>query len=646
MRKEAVIFILPCCVLGKPGSMGYALDAMGDAANFWVRQDEARRGTRRMVVLFLLGVIATIFVVFLITGGLMGSFDPRILGMVCIIVGGGIGIATLVKVFELSRQGGKTIALAMGGRLVPLNPVNPDERKLRNVVEEMAIASGVPVPEIYLLDQERSINAFAAGYTPENAVIGVTQGAVQLLNREELQGVIAHEFSHILNGDMKLNIRLISLIFGLMFLTVIGRILLYSRPSSSSRNDKGGGGAALLMLGLAMIVVGWISVLFGKIIQASISRKREHLADASAVQFTRNPLGLASALKKIGAHSMHSYIQSPEAEEAAHLFFANGLNSFLGNLFATHPPLVERIKLLDSDFDGDFKKSLATASVKKQPAVIKKEKEKERPSLPRGMRLAAAAILAGGYETADQAQGLLETLPEEVRRLTGDPLGSIVLVCGILLDENDDVAEVQYKRIIGTYGESVGRDVLTAAGDLRDLSRSQKLALITLCVPALRGMAASQFESFNKVIYDLIVADNRVDLFEYCVLKNVEHHLTRYFRPKPRREGRENAGALRSEIVLVLSILARAEGVDEKEVGIAFAKGVASVLGNDKETILPLDKCTFKALDNALENINNRAAQVTKTALLEACQTVVASTNSQVTPDEEDLVRAIALAIK
>ena len=644
MRKEAVIFILPCCVLGKPGSMGYALDAMGDAANFWVRQDEARRGTRRMVVLFLLGVIATIFVVFLITGGFMGSFDPRILGMVCVIVGGGIAIATLVKVFELSRQGGKTIALAMGGRLIAPAPVDPDERKLRNVVEEMAIASGVPVPEIYILDAERSINAFAAGYTPEDAVIGVTRGAVQLLNREELQGVIAHEFSHILNGDMKLNIRLISLIFGLMFLTVIGRILLYSRPTSGSR-DKGGG-AALLMLGLVLIVVGWISVLFGKIIQASISRKREHLADASAVQFTRNPLGLASALKKIGAHSAHSYIQSPEAEEAAHLFFANGLSSWLGNIFATHPPLVERIKLLDSDFDGDFKKSLALGSVKKQPAVIKKEKEKERPNPRRGIGLAAAAILAGGYETADQAQGLLETLPEEVRRLTGDPLGSIVLVCGILLDENDTVAEAQYKRVIGTYGESVGRDVLTAAGDLRDLSRSQKLALVTLCVPALRRMSASQFESFNKVIYDLIVADNQVDLFEYCVLKNVEHHLTRYFQPKPRREGRENAAELRSEIVLVLSILARAEGAEENEVRAAFAKGTATVLGNDKETILPLDKCTFKALDNALESINSRAAQATKTALLQACRTVVASTNDQVTPDEENLVRAVALAIK
>ena len=624
--------------------MGYASDAMGDAANFWVRQDEARRGTRRMVVLFLLGVIATIFVVFLITGGFMGSFDPRILGMVCIIVGGGIAIATLVKVFELSRQGGKTIALAMGGRLIAPAPVDPDERKLRNVVEEMAIASGVPVPEIYLLDQERSINAFAAGYTPEDAVIGVTRGAVQLLNREELQGVIAHEFSHILNGDMKLNIRLISLIFGLMFLTVIGRILLYSRPTSSSR-DKGGG-AALLMLGLVLIVVGWISVLFGKIIQASISRKREHLADASAVQFTRNPLGLASALKKIGAHSAHSYIQSPEAEEAAHLFFANGLSSWLGNIFATHPPLVERIKLLDSDFDGDFKKSLATASVKKQPAVIKKEKEKERPSLRRGMGLASAAILAGGYETTDQVQDLLETLPEEVRRLSADPLGGIVLVCGILLDENDVVAEAQYKRVVGTYGESVGRDVLTAAGDLRDLSRSQKLALVTLCVPAMRRMSASQFESFNKVIYDLIVADNRVDLFEYCVLKNVEHHLTRYFSPKPCREGREAASALASEIILVLSILARAEGAEEKEVRAAFAKGAAAVLGNEKAEPLPLDKCTFKALDNALENINSRAALAAKTALLEACQTVVASTNGQVTPDEEDLVRAVALAIK
>ena len=602
-----------------------------------------------MVVLFLLGVIATILIVFFITGWFIGSFDPRILALVCIIVGGGIAIATLTKVFELSRQGGKTIALAMGGRLVAPAPVDPDERKLRNVVEEMAIASGVPVPEIYLLDQERSINAFAAGYTPEDAVIGVTRGAVQLLNREELQGVIAHEFSHILNGDMKLNIRLISLIFGLMFLTVIGRIMLYSRStttSGSSTDNKVSSSAALLFLGLAMIVVGWVSVLFGKIIQASISRRREHLADASAVQFTRNPLGLASALKKIGAHSAHSYIQSPEAEEAAHLFFANGLSSWLGNLFATHPPLVERIKLLDSDFDGDFKKSLATASVKKQPAVIKKDKDKERPDLRRGMGLAAAAILAGGYETIGQAQDLLETLPEEVRRLSADPLGGIVLVCGILLDENDAVAEVQYKRIIGTYGESVGRDVLTAAGNLRDMSRSQKLALVTLCVPALRGMSAAQFESFNKVIYDLIVADNRVDLFEYCVLKNVEHHLTRYFQPKPRREGRETASTLASEIVLVLSILARAEGAAENEARAAFAKGIAAVLGNEKAELLPLDKCTFKALDDALENINSRAALATKTALLEACQTVVASTNDQVTPDEEDLVRSVALAIK
>ena len=604
-----------------------------------------------MVVLFLLGVIATILIVFFITGWFIGSFDPRILALVCIIVGGGIAIATLTKVFELSRQGGKTIALALGGRLVAPAPVDPDERKLRNVVEEMAIASGVPVPEIYLLDQERSINAFAAGYTPEDAVIGVTRGAVQLLNREELQGVIAHEFSHILNGDMKLNIRLISLIFGLMFLTVIGRIMLYSRStttSGSSTDNKVSSSAALLFLGLAMIVVGWVSVLFGKIIQASISRRREHLADASAVQFTRNPLGLASALKKIGAHSAHSYIQSPEAEEAAHLFFANGLSSWLGNLFATHPPLVERIKLLDSDFDGDFKKSLVTASVKKQPAVIKKEKEKdkERPNPRRGMGLAAAAILAGGYETTDKAQDLLETLPEEVRRLSADPLGSIVLVCGILLDESDAVAEVQYKRVIGTYGESVGRDVLTAAGNLRDMSRSQKLALVTLCVPALRGMSAAQFESFNKVIYDLIVADNRVDLFEYCVLKNVEHHLTRYFQPKPRREGRETASALALEIVLVLSILARAEGVGAQEAQTAFAKGIAAVLGNEKAELLPLDKCTFKALDDALENINSRASQATKTALLEACQTVVASTNDQVTPDEEDLVRSVALAIK
>ena len=335
---------------------------MGNSpVSFIVRQQSARKQTRRMVFLFCLGVLGTCLAASGIPALLTKTWDPEMLAGITIFILLGVIIASLVKHFQL-RQGGKVIAVALGGELVSTDTKNPQERKLRNVVEEMAIASGVPVPEIYLLP-DRSINAFAAGITSADAVIGVTRGAIENLNREELQGVIAHEFSHILNGDMRLNIRLISWCAGLLFLSVLGRLLLQYAPSimnsSQRRDDKGasaGAGVAAILMGLLLIVLGAIGVFFGKVIQAAISRQREHLADASAVQFTRNPLGLAMALKKIGKFSTHSYVKSPAAEEAAHLFFAQGVDSALSRLFSTHPPLVERIKLLDPRFDGDFQK--------------------------------------------------------------------------------------------------------------------------------------------------------------------------------------------------------------------------------------------------------------------------------------------------
>src|SRR5262249_2273093 len=195
----------------------------------------------------------------------------------------------------------------------------PDLRKLLNVVEEMSIASGVPMPEVYLMPDEKGINAFAAGTAPDNAVIGVTEGCVRHLKRDELQGVIGHEFSHILNGDMRLNMRLIGVVFGLLCIMLVGRVMLDafirggSPRSSSARNANP---PPIFLLAIGLIVIGWPGAFFGRLIQAAVSRQREFLADASAVQFTRNPLGLAGALKKIGGLAYGSRLDSAHAAEA------------------------------------------------------------------------------------------------------------------------------------------------------------------------------------------------------------------------------------------------------------------------------------------------------------------------------------------
>ncbi len=271
-----------------------------------------------------------------------------------------ITIGSLYKMTMLSG-GGESVALALGGRKVPANTRDLAERILLNVVEEMALASGTPVPPVYIMDDEEGINAFAAGTTPQNAVIGITRGAILTLKRDELQGVIAHEFSHILNGDMRLNIRLMGLLHGILVLALIGYMVLRIVGNSpgrvstrrSSDDNKGAGGLilAILAAGVALLIIGYVGVFFAHLIKSAVSRQREFLADASAVQFTRNPSGIADALKKIGGWSKSSKITSPRAEESSHMFFGSAM---MLSFFATHPPLAQRIQRIDPNFKGNF----------------------------------------------------------------------------------------------------------------------------------------------------------------------------------------------------------------------------------------------------------------------------------------------------
>jgi Zn-dependent protease with chaperone function len=354
--------------------------------NFFEQQDLAHRNTKRLVFLLCLAVISLIAITTLLfsaafyymalntqtimsnTGlwqGISQTMSWKMFAGISAVVCAVIMAGSLYKLIQLS-SGGRVVAEALGGR--PLNVVNAnaDEKKILNVVEEMAIASGTPVPPVYLIEDE-AINAFAAGHTPQDAVIGVTRGCIRLLTRDELQGVIAHEFSHIFHGDMRLNLRLVALLNGILLLGLIGEFLLRSAGhrrtfggsnfgSNNFSTSKNKSPAAIMGLGLGLVVIGYTGTFFGKLIKAAVSRQREFLADASAVKFTRNPDGIGGALKKLGGYVGGSQMDVAHASEFSHLFFGEGTGaSSLFNALATHPPLEERIKRIDPHWDGQFK---------------------------------------------------------------------------------------------------------------------------------------------------------------------------------------------------------------------------------------------------------------------------------------------------
>ncbi|MFY9341503.1 MAG: M48 family metallopeptidase, partial [Planctomycetota bacterium] len=315
--------------------------------DFFGHQEQARSASKRLVFLFVLalaGIVTCVYVaaqLLLVAtdNGRGGFFDPAVFAVVAIGTLAVVGIAMLFKTAQLKSGGGK-VAELLGGRAIEPGTHDPKERMLRNLVEEMAIASGVPVPDVFVLDDEAGLNAFAAGWSSADAAVAVTRGCLETLDRDELQGVIAHEFSHVFHGDMRLNIRLMGVLFGIVCLATIGRILV--RTLGRGGGNKKGGAAAIAMFGLCLMLIGWIGVLFARLIQAAVSRQREFLADASAVQYTRNPRGIGMALAKIGGLS--AQLQSPHTEEASHMLFADGVRRFIGGALATHPPLEQRIE--------------------------------------------------------------------------------------------------------------------------------------------------------------------------------------------------------------------------------------------------------------------------------------------------------------
>jgi Zn-dependent protease with chaperone function len=633
--------------------------------DFFEHQEKARKNTKVLVIYFVIAVLCIIASVYLasllIFYGAHAKhppgapppelvlWDPKLFLYVVLGTLGVVIIGSLYKTAALAK-GGSAVAESLGGRLVNPNTTHPDERKLRNVIEEMAIAAGVPVPKIYVLDDEKGINAFAAGHAPGDAAIGVTRGCMTLLNRDELQGVIGHEFSHILNGDMRLNLRVMGVIFGILCLAVIGRVLIYSR-GGRDRNP-------LMLLGLALIVIGAIGVFFGRLIQAALSRQREFLADASSVQFTRNPTGLSGALQKIGG--VGSQVESAHAGEASHMFFGNGMGKpFLGAL-ATHPALDERILAIDPGWGGKFK----TASV--QAVEAESSRKAAKPTSSRspfqtipGMPGARAG--AGGFATnavlmgavlpnlgkptplhLHYAEELRNSFSEKVQAAAREPLDATALVFAMLLSPDDALRAKQLTELAKRAAPGIGEKTVTLWPEVAPIASQARLPLVNLALPALRQLRPDEFEQFSQALQWLIESDGQIEIFEFVLQKIVRRHLTSQSGEiRPTSIQYDTLKPLVRDCSVVLSALANVSSSKTGEVAKAFQKGAPHLGAKaDGLQLLPRAECGLEQLDTALDRLALAAPQIKKN-LLEACVQIVGA-DGLIQEREAELLRAIA----
>ncbi len=639
--------------------------------DFFQYQEDARKRTKLLIFYYALAVVMIIAAVYAVlilgiafsggneihAGGASPSpppplWQPELLLWTALGVGGVIGLGTAIKIATLSG-GGKSVAEMMGGTPIPAETSDFNERKLLNVVEEMAIASGTPVPPVYIIEEE-GINAFAAGFHSSDAVIGVTRGCVEKLDRDELQGVIAHEFSHILNGDMRLNIRLIGVLFGILLITVCGRILLrigfYSSMGGgrrrSSGNGKGGNGLPLLLLGIALLIIGAIGVFFGRLIKSAVSRQREFLADAAAVQFTRNPDGLAGALKKIGGYT--SQLNSVHAEEASHMFFASSLKSSLGGLLATHPPLETRIQRLDAQFKQTAAQKAADSATGAAPhAAVSGLAGETAPTGNRGPRGSAQQVTADigtlQAENLSQATRLIESIPESVRSTVRTPHGARAAVYCLLLTEEQQALEKQ-QQILNSAADTAALECIPALRDpIAELPPGARMPLVDLAMTALQQQGIEQYHRFKQTVEDLIAADNHVGIFEFALSRSLVRNLDPVFgRPETPKVSHTRLTAVIPHCLPLLAFLARYGNENNPEQAAAdFAEGVAKLGGDPQHTEMPEPESDPVQTFQRSLDVLRRANGPLKKRVVSACVSAVLG-NRSVTVREADLLRAVA----
>ena len=537
--------------------------------------------------LFILAVLAIVaavdFVSLLVFGGFReGGGGAGVVVAATLLTLGIIFCASVFRTASL-RTGGAAVAHQFGATAVAEDTSDFNLRRLRNVVEEIAIASGVPVPQIFILEDESSINAFAAGYAPSDAAITVTRGALNRLNRDELQGVIAHEFSHVLNGDMRLNIRLIGLLFGILVLAIIGRKVLEHGRFSRSKDS-----APLFGLALGLMVVGYVGLFFGRLIKAGVSRQREYLADASAVQFTRQNRGIAGALKKLAGLPEGSRLGNADTEEVSHMLFGQGLK--LSGLMATHPPLFARIRALDPSFkpaaldelrarwvlhppngvDEDLAMGLASASVA------------ELPSARVEVSISPPAVIAQvGTPEADDYQragNINEHIPEVLQSASRHQADVVPMLFGLLHAPPGKVRDAQQFELRARSDVRTAEQALDYAERMVELNPMLRLPLASLAFPLLRRRPRPELEQFMDTVYALVHADGEVSLFEYCLGRLLRTQVSEALDPVSAWvPGNRRLASVKGEAIKLLALVAQAGHGNDADASRAYVAGLSRV---------------------------------------------------------------------
>lgn len=627
--------------------------------DFFHAQDVARKNTARLVLYFTLAIISLVILTNLLVMIVFGyidsevltletiiqQFDWQVFWMISIVVVIVILLGSLYKIMVLST-GGAGIAEMMGGQLIVDGSGDINKQKVLNVVEEIAIASGTPVPPVYLLDDEEGINAFAAGYKPSDAIVAVTRGTIEKLNRDQLQGVIAHEFSHILNGDMRLNVRLIGILHGILIIGVIGYFLLRSAAYSGGarRSSRDSSGAAFLALGMGLMVIGYAGTFFGNLIKAAVSRQREYLADASAVQFTRNPTGIAGALKKIGADSLGSLIGNPRGSEVSHAYFSQGVKTFFSTIMATHPPLENRIRRIQPSWDGNYdfgQDSTITSQTKKA--------KKEKPP-PKGHTLAAAITAASldaishiGQPTQahlEYAQRLTKELSPTIKQAVHEPHGARAVIYFLVLDKDLILREKQFQFLKSNADKGVYEVVFKLASEIPDFNIKYRLPVVDLAMATLRQLSKRQYQLFKDNLNALVEIDDKIDLFEWVLQKIVFHYLDEVFiKPRPVVGKYRSFQQVKNACRVLFSLIiysSHQQGISEQAV-FDLAK---EKLGLTNITLLEKSKISLSLLNNALGDLNQLKILM-KPQLLKACVTCITA-DKTISLVEAELLRVIS----
>ena len=626
--------------------------------NFFESQEQARRQSRWLILLFILAVIIIIVVIDIAMLVAFGVLDPEqqealfslqtlksnlpTLAGGALITAAVILVASLFKTMAL-RSGGGKVARDLGGTLVEADARDPLRRRLYNVVEEIALASGVPVPEIYVLDQESGINAFAAGFTPADAAVAVTRGALEKLSRSELQGVIAHEFSHIFNGDMRLNIRLMGALFGILMLSLIGRRVLHgSYYMGRSKNSNGGG---IMLVAVAVMLVGYIGLFFGRWIKSAVSRQREYLADASAVQFTRDPDGIAGALKKIAVYSDSSFL-NVESEEVSHMLFGDGERT---KMFSTHPPLNDRISRVDPSFTRDDLFSLAKQLERERESQFRQaaREEEQQAKKPGGGMFDADNIVdqigSPDFSRILMAAALAASIPEEISRAahSGEWATEVLFYC--LMDKDGEVREQQLLSIaqrMGSDSESRVRGLLSA---VPDLAREQRLPLLEIAFPELKRRPPDYVRDVLSTIKELNEADGHIDVFEYLLAKIIAQHVWESVNPqKVRMSGKKSLQKVQDKALDVIAVLAQHGHEDAAGTQSAYNAGVAA-LSTDSTVPMPAFENWSLALDSALPMLD-QLKPADKEILVKALIATVMADN-RIAVAEMELLRVVCALI-